>query len=231
MVQNRLRRSKISEIFSWLALISGVLLMVAVSFELLEGVDAFSPQFLSVQLFVCVVFMTDFFLRWHASYFSRRFFFCNLFYLLLSIPYLNIVKWLNLTPASQWGLLIGLVPLLRVFMALYLVVMWMARGRVKQIFVTYLLAVTLFTYVSALGFYYYESPVNESLGGFGDALWWAGASLATVGSNIYPVTAVGKILAVVLPLLGMMLLPVFTVYFVSSLSFSEPREDDNQDEN
>ena len=36
--------------------------------------------------------------------------------------------------------------------------------------------------------------------------------VTTVGSNIYAVTATGKILSVVLAALGMMMFPIFTVY-------------------
>ena len=47
---------------------------------------------------------------------------------------------------------------------------------------------------------------------FGDAIWWASMNLTTVGANIFAVTAIGKILTVLLPTLGMMMFPIFTVY-------------------
>ena len=47
---------------------------------------------------------------------------------------------------------------------------------------------------------------------FGDAIWWASMNLTTVGADIFAVTAVGKILTVLLPTLGMMMFPIFTVY-------------------
>jgi voltage-gated potassium channel len=34
----------------------------------------------------------------------------------------------------------------------------------------------------------------------------------TVGAAIFPVTAIGKVLAVLLPSLGMMFFPIFTIY-------------------
>lgn len=53
-----------------------------------------------------------------------------------------------------------------------------------------------------------------------DALWWAFMDVTTVGSNIYAVTATGKILSVVLAALGMMMFPIFTVYVTSLLQNS-----------
>ena len=49
---------------------------------------------------------------------------------------------------------------------------------------------------------------------FGDALWWAGANLSTAGSSIIPTTAVGKVLSVMLPMAGMLFLPIFTTYIM-----------------
>jgi voltage-gated potassium channel len=37
-------------------------------------------------------------------------------------------------------------------------------------------------------------------------------NVTTVGAAIFPVTAIGKVLAVLLPSLGMMFFPIFTIY-------------------
>ena len=48
-----------------------------------------------LQGIVCVVFLADFFARmWMADH-SWRFFFRNLYFFLLSVPYLNIVDWMG----------------------------------------------------------------------------------------------------------------------------------------
>ena len=60
-------------------------------------------------------------------------------------------------------------------------------------------------------FYDYEVLGNDKLHGFGNALWWAWMNVTTVGAAIFPVTAVGKVLAVLLPGLGMMFFPIFTI--------------------
>jgi voltage-gated potassium channel len=49
---------------------------------------------------------------------------------------------------------------------------------------------------------------------FGDALWWAGTTLTTIGSQLYPVTTGGKIVALTLMVYAV---SVFT-YFVASLA-------------
>ena len=52
---------------------------------------------------------------------------------------------------------------------------------------------------------------------FGDATWWAFMNVTTVGSNIYAVTTVGKILSVCLAAMGMMMFPIFTVYITDRI--------------
>jgi voltage-gated potassium channel len=71
------------------------------------------------------------------------------------------------------------------------------------------------TYFAALFFYEYEAPVNSSVQSFGDALWWAAMNMTTVGAEIFPVTTIGKIICIILPIIGMAMFPVFTVYVTS----------------
>ena len=40
-------------------------------------------------------------------------------------------------------------------------------------------------------------------------------NMTTVGAEIFPVTAIGKIICVILPIIGMAMFPVFTVYVTS----------------
>ncbi|HEX6032386.1 MAG TPA: potassium channel family protein [Tepidiformaceae bacterium] len=56
------------------------------------------------------------------------------------------------------------------------------------------------------GMYTLEQGVDGShVGSFGDALWWAAATLTTVGSGIDPVTLEGRILALLMMLFGLAL--------------------------
>ena len=61
----------------------------------------------------------------------------------------------------------------------------------------------VFTYLASLVFYDYEILVNPRLADYGDALWWAWMNVTTVGAAIFPVTAVGKVVCVLLPIVGM----------------------------
>lgn len=70
---------------------------------------------------------------------------------------------------------------------------------------------------------------DGTVAGFGDGLWWAVATLTTVGyGDTYPVTLVGRFVAVVLMTAGIALLGVVTATLASWLveKVSEVNEDD-----
>lgn len=196
-----------------LALVAGVVLLVAMSMEILTGDHRhFSQTYLWVQFAVCMVFLADFFIHMIQSDRPGRFLVHNLLFLLLSIPYLNLIDWFSLHLSHGWGMLIGLVPMLRSFLALYLIVAWLANNRFNQLLTAYLFSVLVFTYLASLIFYDYEILVNPHLNDYGNALWWAWMNVTTVGAAIFPVTVVGKVVCVLLPIVGMIFFPIFTVY-------------------
>jgi voltage-gated potassium channel len=195
-------------------LIAGVALLVGISIEVLSGDHLhYSSWYMWLQLVVCIVFMIDFATAMVTTdKNSRRWFWLNMLFFLISIPYLNILSWMNVVPHRGVAIVVAALPLLRSFIAMGVVVWWFIVGKVSRIFAAYLFTVVCFTYLAALIFYDYEILVNDKLNGFGNALWWAWMNTTTVGAAIFPVTTIGKVLAVLLPSLGMMFFPIFTIY-------------------
>lgn len=209
-------RTAPADLLGVLKLLAGMVLLVALSWEILAGDHVhLSTTYLTIQFFVCVIFLYDFLVRLLQAERRLRFFVRHLFYLLISIPYLTLISWTGVRMTHDWGILVGLVPMLRAFLAMFIIVRWMAlRNRIQWLFAAYLFTVVVFTYLSALVFYDYEAPVNPKLEGFGNALWWAWMNVTTVGAAIFPVTAVGKVVCILLPSLGMMFFPIFTTYIL-----------------
>lgn len=197
----------------FMTLAAGAVLLVAVSVEILTGDHRhFSDTYLWIQFLVCIVFLADFFVRWTGSDRRGRFFARNLLFLVISIPYLNLIDWFSIELPRHWSMLVGLMPLIRTFLALYIIVAWLATNRFSQLLAAYLFSVLVFTYLASLVFYDYELLVNPHLSNYGDALWWAWMNVTTVGAAIFPVTPVGKVVCVLLPIVGMIFFPIFTVY-------------------
>jgi voltage-gated potassium channel len=67
---------------------------------------------------------------------------------------------------------------------------------------------------AALGFLLEAGAPGSPIEDFGDALWWSGALVTTISSELYPVTAAGRILGFVLMIYA---IGIFT-YFIGSVA-------------
>lgn len=215
-----------SVIMRMINLIAGLALLVGVSVEVFTGNHhTYSEWYMWLQLVVCVIFIVDFTSALTRKEASGRYYLLNMLLLLISIPYLNILSWINIPLDRGVEVAVGALPLLRSFVAMGVVVQWFISGKVNQIFAAYLFTVVCFTYLAALIFFDYEVGVNDKLHDFGNALWWAWMGVTTVGAAIFPVTAIGKVLAVLLPALGMMFFPIFTIYVTNIYSAHDRKRD------
>ena len=209
--------STLLRIFSLLTLLASILLLASLSLEVLysRAFAEFSELYTWAMLVVCVIFLADFFLLMWASGNRWRFLARNFAMLLLSIPYHFIIIIIGVEPDHLVTMMLSGVVMLRAVMALYITLRWLIERRATRLLWAYITTVAMCTYFASLLFYEYESPVNSTVRNFGDALWWAAMNLTTVGAEIFPVTAIGKVICVMLPILGTAMFPILTVYITS----------------
>ena len=177
-------------------------------------------SYMTFQFWVCMVFILDFFVglyyaqgKW--SYFKRR-----LLFLILSIPVLNIVNMLNITLSPDMLYFARFIPLARGALALAIVVSYVSSNAVTSLFVSYITIMLFIAYFCSLIFFQREAGVNPEVNTYWTALWWTMMNLSTVGCSISPVTVAGKIVAVILPISGMIIFPLFTVYLTDYVTRS-----------
>ena len=77
---------------------------------------------------------------------------------------------------------------------------------------SYIVIIIMLVYFCSLIFYQCEQTVNPQVDTYWTALWWAAMNMSTVGCYINPMTVEGRVIAVVLPIAGMIIFPLFTVY-------------------
>lgn len=204
-------------IINILTLVASILLLASLSAEIIysQELARFDKEYSWAMFGVCIIFIIDFFaLMLHAEH-PWHFLFRNFTVLLLSIPYHTIVAWLGYSASHTIQMTMSGIVMLRAVMALYITLRWLIARRTTRLLWAYIATVVVCTYFAALFFYEYEAPVNSALHGFGDALWWACMNMTTVGAEIFPVTAIGKVICVILPIIGMAMFPIFTVYVTS----------------
>lgn len=200
-------------IFNAVSLVASVVLLVGISFEVTGGDGAgFSDWYVSLQLIVCAIFFVTALFRLVVREYRRQHWLRDTIFALASLPYMDILRWSGAEVTHPQVRVLAFAPIIISIMATVVILEWLVEGRKRRLMAAYVLTVTMFTYISALLFYDCEMGVNSRLKSFGDALWWAAMNVTTVGAEIFPVTTTGKIICVILPVVGMMFFPIFTVY-------------------
>ncbi len=204
-------------IINILTLVASILLLASLSVEVLYSREfaEFSALYSWAMFVVCIIFLADFFMLMWASNNRAMFLVRNIMMLLLSVPYHVIFGAMGIVANHTLTMVLSGVVMLRAVMALYITLRWLIVRRTTRLLWAYIATVVVSTYFAALFFYEYEAPVNSDVQGFGDALWWACMNVTTVGSSIVPITTIGKSICVLLPIVGMAMFPVFTVYVTS----------------
>lgn len=197
-------------------LLLSLFLVITISIDTFKGyISIADSRYFKMQLWICLFFLFDFVLEWALSNKKWHYFITHLVFLIISIPYLNIFKYYDIRFAPEVEYFMRFIPLIRGGYALAIVVGWLSYSRASSILVSYLTMLMATVYFASLLFYILEHKINPMATTYGDSLWWAFMDVTTVGSNIYAVTAVGKVMSVLLAALGMMMFPIFTVYITS----------------
>lgn len=215
----RVIHPKIIEWLNWIVMLASILTITVISIETLSETNPISDSVvLNIQLGVCIIFLIDFSARMYASAAKIRFFFANLILLIVSVPYLNILTWWGVDISDETHIILRSIPLLRGMYGIVIIIGWVTRNKIYNLFFSYLITIVSVTYYTSIMFYSVEKAVNPMLENYWNALWWALMDVTTVGSTIHTVTVTGQVLAAMLAGAGMMLFPIFTAYITTLYS-------------
>lgn len=204
----------VPDIINYLTLVLSLGLIVFISWDTYLGTDyLMNPVYMKYQFIVCLVFLAEYIYRLIISEHKIKFFILAFPFLLVSIPYLNIVEFFGLDVNRTLLFYLCSVPIFRGLFALVMVVTYVTKNITTTVFASYVLVLVPVVYMSGLVFYIAEKGLNPPVKNLWYALWWAGMNVTTIGCNINPVTPTGMVLGLLLSLLGIIMFPLFTVYF------------------
>jgi voltage-gated potassium channel len=170
---------------------------------------------------VCVIFLVDFFVHLYLAPSKWNFLKWGWIDLLSSIP---AVSWL------RWGRVFRVFRIVRALRSFREVFEHFAAEPPQGTFLMAGMMTTiamLSATVAEFAFEHGQPGANIKSGG--DALWWAFATITTIGyGDRYPVTPEGKIVAVVLVVFGLSFFGTFTAY-VSSFFLEKSKMRDEGD--
>lgn len=206
-------------ILHMLVLAASILLIALISIDTFQDQSFITDQtYVKVQFWVCLFFLFDIAVEWILTPRKLRYLMTNAFFILVSIPYLTIIKHYDIQLSGELEYILRFVPMLRAAYVLALVTGVFTSNKISSLFSSYMALLVATLYFGSLMFFIEEHPVNPGVSSYWSALWWAIMDMTTTGSSINPMTPTGKTLGVILAAEGLILFPVFTVYITNALT-------------
>lgn len=199
-----------------------VLSLVSFSIETLPDLDADFRKFLQVfEIVSVIIFTIEYLLRVYVA--SKKVKFIFSFYgiidLMAILPfYLTFGIDLRSIRIFRLFRLFRVFKILRYSKAIQLFVK--AFISIKEELVLFLILSTFLLFFSSVGIYYFENPAQPDVfASVFHSLWWAVATLTTVGyGDIYPITIGGKIFTSAMLFIGLGIIAVPTGLIASALT-------------
>ena len=194
-----------------LALCCLVLAQLAVEafFTLPEGVH---DILLRVDLFICAFFFFDFLLQLARAESKWRY--------MVTWGWIDLLSSIPMVSGALWGRAaraLRLFKLLRGIRSARELIRFLAsQRRAEGAFLSLILIAVVVVTMSSIVILEAEQEAGGSIQTAGDALWWSVVTVSTVGyGDTFPVTHVGRLIAVGLMLVGIGLFGTFTAFVAS----------------
>lgn len=192
-----------------LVLVLSLYSLGALTAELVLPLDADTRRLLDrADDVVCGVFLMDFAVHFWLAPARAKFLRWGWIDLLSSIPTL---EWL------RWGRVFRVLRILRALRSFQAVGDHLRTDRARGTFVMVGLLSLIAVLFATLSVYQFEQGApGANIHSGGDALWWAFATITTIGyGDHFPVTFAGRVVAVVLVVFGLSFFGTFTAYVAS----------------
>lgn len=211
--------------FQFFTLILSIYVLLALFVESAFDLEEDISQLLRIaDTLVCMVFLTDFFLRFYKAPNKIKFIKWGWIDLLSSIPLLD---------ALRYGRFVHLVRFLRMLKAIRstkIILHYIFHNRMEGTFSIVASISVLLVIFGAIGILQFERGVAESnIQNARDALWWSFVTITTVGyGDYYPVTSAGRMVATILMTAGVGLFGTFTGFVATWFMVDEDNHAEDQ---
>lgn len=173
---------------------------------------------------VCLVFLLDFAGNLATAKSKLGYLKWGWIDLVSSIPYLYFLRW------GRIMRVIRIMRLLRGFRSTKLILQLLFANRAKGTFATVAMITFVIVVFASIAVLNLENTPDSNIKTASDALWWAFVTVSTVGyGDRFPVTHLGRIVAVLLMTAGVGLFGTFTAYVASLFNQQEVKEDEKRD--
>ena len=128
-------------------------LVISISVDTFKGIPFYTQSsYMKTQLWICLWFLFDFVLEFFLAKHKGRYLRTHFIFLLVAIPYQNIIAYYGWTFSPEITYFLRFIPLLRGGYALAIVVGWLTYNRASSLFISYLTMLLATVYFSSLAF-------------------------------------------------------------------------------
>lgn len=159
---------------------------------------------------ICILFLSDFFIRLFKSKSKINFMKWGWIDLISSIPTVAVLR---------YGRIIRLIRLVRILRALRStnkILTHVFKNRAQGTFTSVMIFAILIVVFSSIGILLVENDPNSNIKTAEDAIWWAYVTVTTVGyGDKFPVTTEGRFIAIILMTTGVGLFGTFSGFIAT----------------
>jgi voltage-gated potassium channel len=206
-------------------MVLSVLAIVVLGIETIFKLDQSTMQILSIaDTAVCIIFFIDFLIQlFRAENKTKYFFTWGWLDLISSIPMLEFLRW------GRAVRIIRIFRVIRGFKSAKLITKAILEKRSQSTMLAIFLVSFVLIAVTSISVLHFESAADGNIKTAEDAVWWAVASITTVGyGDKYPITTEGRILASILMTAGVGLFGTISGLVASTLLL--PAKPNNEEE-
>ena len=141
-------------ILNIIVFICSIGIFALLSIEILQG-ELGTPKKLysAIQLIICIIFLIDFFYLLYLSKDRRKYIFYHCLFLLVSIPYLNIIEWLHIDISAFYRIILKSILLIRAGYGLVIMITWFTKSTLTNLLFSYTIILLATAYFGSLAFY------------------------------------------------------------------------------
>lgn len=226
MATERLRWKLLRDLDEWLHVPMILLSLAWLAIVVWELVSGSTSLLTSIGTVIWILFIAEFLVRFSLAPGKRRFLVSNwLTIVALVVPALRLFRALAVfrLASSLRG-----VQLVRIVGTANRSMNALKQNLERRGFV-YVAGLTLLIIaLGSAGMLYFENArqVDDGFTSYGDALWWTGMLVASIGTGPWPVTTEGRILAMLLSLYGLAMFGYLTATFASFFVGRDAEEGD-----
>jgi voltage-gated potassium channel len=159
---------------------------------------------------ICFIFLGDFFHRWYRAENRPAF---------LKWGWIDFISSIPMLSAFRWGRIVRIVRILRILRGVRsakFILTVLFENKARGTFSLVVLVTFVLVIFSSIAILNLETAPDANIKTAGDALWWAMSTITTAGyGDRYPVTAGGRMVGVLLMIVGVGFFGTLTAYIAS----------------